>query len=71
MEHEIFLKQYADKTKPKELWKAWNKGQRGGSKWDIWMVWICLYRKKGGFHRPNSCIVFNLILSSTVTSTNF
>ena len=40
MEHEIFLKQYADKTKPKELWKAWNKGQRGGSKWDIWMVWI-------------------------------
>ena len=38
MAHEVFLKQYADKSKPKELWKAWTKGQRGGIKWDILVV---------------------------------
>ena len=32
MANEVFLKQYADKSKPKELWKAWTKGQRGRAK---------------------------------------
>ena len=38
MTYEVLLKQYTNKPKPKELWKAWTKGQRGGIKWDILVV---------------------------------
>ena len=40
MAHEVLLKQYDDKLKPKELQKYWTKGQIGGAKWDIWVVQI-------------------------------
>ena len=38
MAHEVLLKQYADKPKPKEIRKACTKGQRGGAKWYILVV---------------------------------